>query len=224
VRLIGPAKNLIIHDCLFFGPGRYEHRSSRDRHRTNMLAGLCLQPSGWDRTEGTVDQVHVANVTMHDVASPLHLSAKPPSTVGRVTVDRLTATGVYRAAASIESWADEPIGHVSLRDVSIECIGGGTAAQAAAEVRAPGVDVRPLPAWGLYARRVKSLEMANVRFSLQNDDARPAFLADGIDVLDLGALAFPSISSKPLDLRRVTTIRDSTTKRVVPAAATQPNP
>ena len=48
IRLIAPARNLIIHDCLFYGPGRFEHRTSRERHRTNMLAGLCLQPApGW---------------------------------------------------------------------------------------------------------------------------------------------------------------------------------
>jgi len=44
IRLIGPAQRLIIHDCLFFGPGRFEHRTSRERHRTNMLAGILLQP------------------------------------------------------------------------------------------------------------------------------------------------------------------------------------
>jgi hypothetical protein len=166
-----------------------------------------------------VDGVHVSDVTMHDVASPLHLSAKPPSTVGRVTVDRLTATGVYRAAASIESWADEPIGHVSLRDVTIEATGGGTAEQAAAEVRGPGLDVRPLPAWGLYVRRVRSLELANVKFSLQREDARPALLADGIDVLEWGDVAFPGTAAHPMELRNVSTVRTSSTRK---AAATQP--
>ena len=28
IRLFGPAKNLIIHNCLFFGPGRYEWRTA----------------------------------------------------------------------------------------------------------------------------------------------------------------------------------------------------
>ncbi len=48
IRLIAPSRNLIIHGCLFYGPGRFEHRTSREKHRTNMLAGLCLQPvRGW---------------------------------------------------------------------------------------------------------------------------------------------------------------------------------
>jgi len=40
IRLIGPAKHLIIHNCLFYGPGVRPHRTS---NRTNMLAGINLQ-------------------------------------------------------------------------------------------------------------------------------------------------------------------------------------
>jgi polygalacturonase len=191
IRLIGPAKNLIVHDCLFFGPGRNEHRTSRQMHRTNMLAGLCLQPGAWDRTEGTLDDVKISNVTMHDVTTPLHLSLRKGNTAGRISIDRLTATGCYRAALSIESWADNPIEHVTLRDVTMEFTGGGTAEQAKAEVRTPGVDARPLPAWGLYARHVTQLDLENVRLDVAKEDARPAFIADGIDTLSIDELRFP---------------------------------
>src|SRR5581483_1597235 len=54
VRLFGPAKHLILHDCLFFGPGRYEWRTSGLLHHKNMAAGVCIQPSAWAPTEGTV--------------------------------------------------------------------------------------------------------------------------------------------------------------------------
>ena len=57
---------------------------------------------------------------MHDVTTPLHLSIKPGNTAGRVWIDRLTATGVNLAAASLESWAEAPIERFSLRDVSME--------------------------------------------------------------------------------------------------------
>lgn len=203
IRLIGPAQKLIVHDCLFFGPGRNEHRTSGPRHRTNMLAGLCLQPSAWDRTEGIVDDVHISDVTMHDVTTPLHLSTRPGATVGRVTIDRMNATGVYRAAASIESWGDEPIGHVSLRDVSIEFTGGGTPEQAAMKVRSPGVDARPLPAWGLYARHVKSLDLFNVRLIVDSPDARPAMTFDGVDSLDVDHLRWHGPGAGPMVLHDV---------------------
>ena len=216
IRLIGPAKNLIIHDCLFFGPGRNEHRTSREKHRTNMLAGLCLQPGAWDRTEGTLDDVKISNVTMHDVTTPLHLSLRQGNSAGRITIDRLTATGCYRAALSIEGWADSPIEYVTLRDVTLEFTGGGTAEQAKAEVRTPGVDARPLPAWGLYARHVKGLDLENVRLDLQKDDVRPALIADGIDTLSIDKLRIPHKQSGAVVLKNVKQVKESAPAQTAP--------
>jgi hypothetical protein len=198
IRLIGPAKNLVIHDCLFYGPGKFEHRTSRERKRRNMLAGLCLQPGAWDRTEGVLDGVHVSNLTMHDVTTPLHFAVKEGNTVGRVTVDGLKATGVYRAAISIEGWANEPIGRVSLRDVDAEFTGGATAEQAAAEVKSPAVDARPLPAWGLYVRNVKRLDLERVRLGVEQDDARPVIIAEGVETLSLDDVRIPAGAKAPV--------------------------
>ena len=209
IRLIGPAKNLVVHDCLFYGPGKAEHRSSRERHRTNMLAGLCLQPGAWDRTEGLLDGVHVSNLTMHDVTTPLHFAVKEGNTVGRVTVDGLKATGAYRAAMSVEGWATEPIGRVSLRDVDVEFTGGGTEEQAAMQVKSPGVDARPLPAWGLYARNVKRLDLENVRLAVEKDDARPAVIAEDVETLAVDQLRLPA-GAKPPVLRNVRNVTEPT--------------
>jgi hypothetical protein len=208
IRLIGPAKNLVIHDCLFYGPGKFEHRTSRERHRRNMLAGLCLQPGAWDRTEGELDNVHDSDLTMHDVTTPLYFAVKEGNTVGRVTVDGLKATGAYRAAMSVEGWASEPIGRVSLRDVEVEFTGGGTAEQAAAQVKSPRVDARPLPAWGLYARNVKQLDLENVRLGAEKDDARPAVIAEDVETLAVDQLRLPA-GAKPPVLRNVRNVSQS---------------
>jgi Right handed beta helix region len=177
IRLIGPATGLIIHDCLFFGPGRYPHRSSG---RTNMLSGVNLQPGAWDRTTGRLDDVLISDVTMRNVQSPLHLSLKPGNTAGRVTVERLSATGVYQAAISAESWAESRIERVVLRDVSVEFAGGGTSEQASRPVKSPGVDARALPAWGIYARQVGDLVLDGVRLRLASPDARPAIKCENV--------------------------------------------
>lgn len=210
IRLIGPARGLVMHDLLFFGPGRYEHRTSREQKRTNMLAGLCLQPGAWDRTEGVLDDVQISQVTMHNVTTPLHLSLKPGNTAGRITIDRLTATGAYRAAASIESWAQEPIDTVVLRDVSMEFTGGGTPEQARMEVRSPGVDARPLPAWGVYARNVRNLIVENVRLTLQKEDARPAIRAEQVQAMTIDSLKYPAGAT--LDLKDVGAVRQALTE------------
>jgi hypothetical protein len=182
IRLIGPARGLIIQDCLFYGPGRYPHITSG---RRNMLSGINLQPGGWDATRGRLDNVLISDVTMRDVHAPVHLSVKPGNTAGRVTVERLSATGVYGAALSAESWAETPIERVVLRDLSLEFAGGGKPEEAGRAVKAPGVDARPLPAWGVFARGVATLDLDGVRLRLAAPDVRPAIRAEDVGRLVL---------------------------------------
>lgn len=188
IRLIGPATRLIVTDCLFYGPGLRPHRSSA---RTNMLSGIILQPGAWDRTEGLLDDVLLANNTMQNVASPVTLWTKPGNPVNKVTVSGLNATGVYRSAISAESWADAPITNFVLRNATIEFKGGGKAAQAAQPVKGPGVDARALPAWGLYARNVERVTLEDARFSWAEDDQRPVVAAENVARMDLDNLRFP---------------------------------
>ena len=187
IRLIGPATHLIIHDCLFYGPAIHPHRTSK---RRNMLAGLNLQPGAWDATQGSLDDVLISEVTMHNVATPFHFSLKPGNTAGNIVVNRVTATGVYRAASSVESWAETAFTNVVFRDVTIEYRGGGTLKQARIGVKSPGVDARPLPAWGFYARNVKNLSFENVRLSCAKEDLRPVLICDGVERLTLDSFKF----------------------------------
>jgi hypothetical protein len=159
-----------------------------------MLSGIILQPGAWDATRGALDDVLVANNVMQHVASPVTLWTKSGNTVGRVTITGLTATDVYRAAFSVESWADMPITNVVLRDVNIEFAGGGKAWPTNQIVKGPGVDARPLPAWGLYARNVEALTLEDVRFSLAADDFRPVIHADGVERLTLDNFNFNRVA------------------------------
>ena len=190
LRLIGPATRLIVNGCLFYGPGQEPHRSSG---RTNMLSGIILQPGAWDKTEGLLDNVLLANNTMRDVASAVTVWTKPGNAVGRLTISGLTATGVYRSGFSFESWSNWPITNVVLRDAHIEFTGGGKAEQANQPVKGPGVDARPLPSWGIYARGLEQLTVEDVRLSLVKDDSRPVLLAEQVQRLGLDAVRFPLV-------------------------------
>jgi polygalacturonase len=202
LRLIGPAKRLLVNDCLFYGPGERPHRTGG---RTNMLSGIILQPGAWDETRGPLDEVFIANNTMRDVASPVTIWTKPGNPVGRITVTGLNATGVYRSALSIESWAADPITNMIVRNAYIEFTGGGKADSIATSVSGPGVDARPLPAWGLYARNVQDLRMENVRFSLAKEDFRPVVLAEQVEQLELESFNFPHLPGveQPIVKRRL---------------------
>ncbi len=188
IRLIGPAQHLIIRDCLFYGPGLHPHRTS-DRH--NMLAGINLQPGAWDATKGRLDDVLISDVTMRNVTTPLHFTTKKGNTAGRITVTRLSATDVYRAACSVESWAETPFENVIFRDVDLEFRGGGTVDKVSGDVHAPGVDARPLPAWGFYARRVRNLTLEDVRLTWRQPDQRPVMICEDVDDLTLDTFKFP---------------------------------
>lgn len=190
IRLIGPATRFTVANNLFRGPGEQPHRSSGDKRRTNMLSGIILQPGAWDATRGVLDDVLLANNVMENVASPVTLWSKPGNTVGRVEVIGLHATGVYRSAVSVESWSESPITNFVLRDVQVEYSGGGKAWPAGQSIKGPGVDARPLPAWGLYARHVGTLTLEDVRFSLASDDFRPVINADRVERLVLDGFKF----------------------------------
>jgi hypothetical protein len=200
IRLIGPAEHLIVHDCLFYGPGLHEHRTSGSLKRKNMLAGIILQPGAWDATKGRLDDVLISDVTMKDVTTPLSVTVKPGNTVGRIVVSHLTALGVYRAASSVESWAETPIEEMVLRDASIEYEGGGMPPQGRTSIRSPGVDTRPLPAWGFYARNVKHLLLENVRLGCAKDDLRPVMICDDVERLDLDGFRFSQTPAAPIAL------------------------
>lgn len=181
IRLIGPAKQLTISNNEFRGPGKQPHRTSG---RTNMLAAILMQPGAWDATTGPLDEVVIENNVMSDVASALTLCAMPGNTVGRITVDGLRATGVYRAALSVESWAENPIDQVVLRRVRIEYAGGGSTIQAGRNIPPPKIDPRSLPVWGLYARNVRKLTLNDVHLTVASADSRPVTNFDRVGQVD----------------------------------------
>ena len=71
------------------------------------------------------------------------------------------------------------------------------------EVRSPGADARPLPAWGLYARHVNRLELGNVRMSVEKPDSRRVFMCEGVKSLQMDTLKVPGDLAKAVTLKDV---------------------
>ncbi|HEX41713.1 MAG TPA: hypothetical protein ENN81_06580 [Phycisphaerales bacterium] len=184
-----------------------------------MLSGIILQPGGWDACEGPLEDVLISGITMRNVASPVTILLKRSgNTADNITIANLTATGVYRAAASVESWTDTPCGRVVLRDASIEYTGGGTDGQARQPAREPGVDCRSLPVWGLYARNARDVVVQNVRLYTAGKDLRPAVVAENVENLTLDAVRFPA-DQDAVRLENVRTIDARDTANVSPRQA-----
>jgi hypothetical protein len=207
IRIIGPVTNMIVQDCLFYGQGLFPHRTS---NRRNMLSGIILQPGGWDACDGALEDVLISDVTMKNIATPVTVMLKRSgNTVDNVTITDLTATGVYRAAASVESWCETACGRVVFRDTSIEYTGGGTAKQAKEPARKPGVDARTLPVWGFYGKNARDIILENVHLYCAKDDLRPVIGCEDIDRLVLDAVRFPKVSKAagPIVLKDVRDIK-----------------
>lgn len=198
VRLIGPAQGLSFTRCKFLGPGKFEHRTPANLRRTNMLAAIILQPSAWTPTPGPLEDVHLRDITIHNVACALHVSIREGNTADRLIFERLTATDVYSSAVSLESWADKPIGEVTVRQMKVKYtldavidprLGKKPVVQD--PIRKPGVGVwaRRLPVWGVYGRNIHRLHLDKVTLEKGNsDDARPVILTDSVEQLIVGDL------------------------------------
>jgi hypothetical protein len=156
LRLIGPATRLLVNNCLFYGPGQQPHRTSGELRRTNMLSGIILQPGAWDSTRGLLDDVLISDVTMKNVASPLTVWTRPGNSAGRIVINGMQATGVYRSALSIESWAESPVTNIVIRNAQVEFMGGGKPGQLARSKRSWSRRPSPARLGPVFAQRGNS--------------------------------------------------------------------
>ncbi|MCX6629626.1 MAG: glycosyl hydrolase family 28-related protein [Candidatus Solibacter sp.] len=178
IRVIGPAKGLIIQNSLIYGPGLHPHRTS---NRYNLLAGIYLQPGSWDPSEGALDDVLISDITMRNPATPFRLTMNKNNKGGEIIFNRISATGVYRGGILLES-KDDPVQRVVLRDINIEYTKDDPALKA---------EHRPLPAWGLTARHLKNLLFENVRLTALERDWRPMMILDDIEDVSVDGMRFP---------------------------------
>ncbi len=176
IRWIGGGRRMLIDGCYIFGPGRYPH-VTQSRH--NSLIGITLQPGAWGDISGDLQDVAISNLTVRNVECAVACFARRNSRIGTIEIDRLTASGITKSACAFEAWGEVPMEAVSLRDVRIDYT-GELPVPADVEVSEPHVGARPLPAWGLYARRVGRLTLRDVVLTRDHRDGRQAVLAEQI--------------------------------------------
>jgi polygalacturonase len=84
-----------------------------------------------------------------------------------------------------------PVEGVRLDNIRLICNGGGTKANAAHMPRELGYDYPDpgregaMPAYGLFARHVKGLELANFNLSFKTNDSRPAIICSDVNGLEI---------------------------------------
>ena len=159
---------------------------------------------------GIMEDITINNLTMVDVFNyAIYITTgkrnRGPnvatnSRLKNILISNVIADGVDKMS-SIQIWGlpEQPVEGIRLENIRITNKGGGTAKDAAIDPKEIGVNypdplhVGTLPAYGVYARHVKGLELANVNVDFIADDLRPA--ASFVDVHDLGIDNFKLRSS-----------------------------
>jgi polygalacturonase len=145
---------------------------------------------------GILENITINNLTMMDVPDyAIYITTgkrnRTPnlttnSRAKNILISNVIADGVGRMSGiQISGLPEQPIEGVRLENIRLISNGGGTAKDAAIKPRELGTGypepgaIGRLPAYGIYARHVRDLELANIQVSFLTNDLRPAaFFAD----------------------------------------------
>jgi polygalacturonase len=197
----GDFKNITVSNCtMYASPGLWKRLPT---------SGVSLE-----MVDGaSVERIAVSNIVMIDIESPIFIRlgnrgrAQPvpqPEHLESISISDIVATGARRAS-SVTGIPGFPVHRITLHNIRISAIGGGSAGLARKEVpelenKYPDADMfDDLPAYGLFCRHAEFLALDNVHFHLEKPEARPAIILDRVEGLDLRALsAAPPSGDEPV--------------------------
>ncbi len=191
---------------------------------------------------GILENINVSNLTMMDVvqyAIFIRLGARnrgpegtTTGTLRNVFISNVLASGIDpMAGVEIMGVPGHPVEGVRLQNIRLLFKGGGTAEDAQRvppelETGYPepsrfGV----MPAYGLFARHVRDLEIANFRAGFETEDLRPAMVCldvDGLEIDGFKAQAAPNVPVARFDGVDGLVIRNSPALDAVPVRPREP--
>jgi polygalacturonase len=190
----GGFRNLTISNCVF-----------------EYCRGLALE----EVDGGLMEDITVSNLTMRDIGNaPIYirlgqrLRGPAPIEIGtarRIKISNVVAHNVAaQSGILIVGEAGHPIEDLSLSNIFIDYVGGGTAEQAGREVPAEERARYPepsnlgtMPSWGMFARHVKNFDISHVEFRVTADDLRPVVQLDNVTGATFEAVKFPHAANTP---------------------------
>jgi polygalacturonase len=151
---------------------------------------------------GIMENITFNNITMMDVAAyPIYITTGKrhrgpdvpvPSRARNILISNVIATGCEpMSGIQIEGLPEQMVEGVRLENIRFVFKGGGTKEDAARVPKELGAgypepkNLGTMPAYGLFARHVRDLELANIRFTLDNEDLRPAMQCVDVDGLEI---------------------------------------
>ncbi len=177
----GGFRNVTVANCTFRG-----------------CRGLALE----EVDGGIMENITINNITMMDVAAyPIYITTgkrnrggalNGPSRARNILISNVIATGVEpMSGIQITGLPEQPMEGIRLENIRIVFNGGGTKEQAEKMPKELGKGypepgkVGTMPSYGLFARHVRDLELANIRFSFDKEELRPALTCFDVDGLEI---------------------------------------
>jgi polygalacturonase len=177
----GGFRNVTVANCTFRG-----------------CHGLALE----EVDGGLMENISINNLTMMDVVGyPIYLTTgernrgpnvTEPSRMRNIFISNVIATGIEpMSGIQITGIPGHPIDGVRLENIRLEFKGGGTKIQAARVPPELGTGypepgrLGVMPAYGLFARHVHDLELANISVSFEKLDLRPPLICTDVNGLEI---------------------------------------
>ncbi len=192
----GGFKNIAISNCVI----RPSIEPNVIYGRKEGLAGIALEIVDG----GTLDQITISNITIQGTTAPIFMRlgnrgrtfmpdmVKPKvGTFRNVLVSNIIAFDASNTGCSITGIPGFPIENVTLSNIKINFVGGGTREQSnqnppeVVEKYPESTMFGVLPAYGFFCRHVKGLTFRDVNLTFVEPDYRPALICDDVRNLNL---------------------------------------
>jgi polygalacturonase len=151
---------------------------------------------------GIMENITINNLTMMDVPGyPIYITTgkrnrgphvTEPSRARRIFISNVIATGCEpMSGIQITGLPEQPIEGVRLENIWLVFQGGGTKEDAERVPKELGTGypeprfIGTMPAYGVFARHVRDLELANIRVSFEKEDMRPVMVCVDVDGLEI---------------------------------------
>ncbi|MGB8368849.1 MAG: glycoside hydrolase family 28 protein [Limisphaerales bacterium] len=178
---------------------------------------------------GVMENITINNLTMMDVVGyPIYLTTgsrnrgpnvTTPSRARNIFISNVIATGIEpMSGIQITGIPGQPLEGVHLDNIRLVFNGGGTKEDAARVPKELGEgypeprNLGIMPAYGVFARHVRDLELANINVSFETNDFRPAMVCsdvDGLEVDNFKAQLAPGVPAATFDSVTNVVIRSS---------------
>lgn len=177
IRMIQPSRNMLVEDCVIYGPGAEKHITSGNR---NSAYAISLEPGGWGSAPGRLDNITLRRIKATTVLAPLSVTLSEDNTLGRLVVEDLTAHDITRMALSVKSWGTARSEQVVIRGADLEFRGIGDPKLPEWFEGRPTSQWPCFPSYAMYFRNVDKVSIRDSKCRFTGKDYRKAVIYDNV--------------------------------------------